>query len=379
MIDLTTRPAGTLASVLLALCCGVGRAQQGVGGYPVTEPVDFSPVLGQSSTGEPVFLAPRFDGGLTPTEDPWAASSTLPRIDPLVVPAEAPSLPAQDPLGVATESTSPKSDLPPGTRPGLFQGVNLQTDWLPRFGGAEGFGLYGWQANVVFGFPFLERQTPMIVTPQYRMVLLDGPSSARLPAGADVPNRVHEAQVDFHHFRRLNDRWLFDGAVTLGAYGDDDSLGDSEAFRVTGRALGIYQWDERWKAILGVVYLNRAGLGVLPAVGLLYATEDTKIDLVFPRPRVGWRVGGGDPNDQTWVYLSGELGGNLWAVRDATGGQDTLSYSDYRVMLGYERKLIGGVSHTAEFGYVFGRLLEFQNEEETAVNDSVVARIGLSY
>ncbi len=95
---------------------------------------------------------------------------------------------------------------------------------------------------------------------------------------------MHEATLDLHHFRRLNERWLFDGAMTIGEYADDHSFGESDALRITGRALGIYEASETWKYIIGVVYLNRAGYTVVPAVGATYTTDDFKLDLVFPPP-----------------------------------------------------------------------------------------------
>jgi hypothetical protein len=290
--------------------------------------------------------------------------------------AEAPSLPAEAPLGIALdEPTEPivKSDLPPGTRKGAFQKLSVGTSYLPRFEG-DSIGVSTIEADVMFGVPFPRFETPLLITPGYRVLFLDGPT------GFDLPPRVHEAVLDLHHFRRIDERWLFDGAVTIGEYADDHSFGESEALRVTGRALGIYQANENWKYIVGVVYLNRAGLSVVPAVGATYSTDDFKLDLVFPRPRIAWRQAGSTVEDNRWVYFQGELGGGLWAIQTPAGQTEELSYNDWRIMLGYERKRIGALSHSIELGYVFNRDVELEKAgAEFSLDDSLFLRAGVSY
>lgn len=310
---------------------------------------------------------------------PWPGPPpTRPLInDPAVRLAEAPSLPAVDPLGVEAQRNAQGGPpgMPPGTRPGLFQKANFSAAFLPRFEG-DSIGVSGFKTNLVFGVPFPARQTPLLVTPQYRVLFLDGPDFT------DVPARVHEAELGLSHFRPLTDRWMFNGAVTLGLYADDHSFGDGDALRVTGRALGIYDLSSTWKGIVGVVYLNRAGLSVVPAAGLTYDRGDLKVDLVFPRPRVAWLLPGSTPRgaDQRWLYLMGELGGNIWAVRRESGAADTLSYGDARIIVGYERQRIGGVSSRWELGYVFNRELEYDSEGfESEIDDTMFVRAGWTY
>ncbi|MEM6799646.1 MAG: DUF6268 family outer membrane beta-barrel protein [Planctomycetota bacterium] len=303
-----------------------------------------------------------------------ATTGRTPFYDPTIRLAEAPSLPASDPLGIEAQQRA-NSGMPPGARAGLFQKANFSTMYMPRFE-SDSVGVTGIQTDLVFGVPFPRRETPVLLTPRYRVLFLDGPDFT------DVPARVHEAELGIGHFRRINDRWMFNGAVTLGLYADDHSFGDEDAFRVTGRALGIYELTSHWKGIIGVVYLNRAGLSVVPAAGLTYDRGDFKLDLVFPRPRVAWLLPGSTPTagDQRWVYLQGELGGNIWAVQRTTVASDTLSYGDARVMIGYERKVIGGLSHRWELGYVFNRELEYDSEGfESELDDALFLRAGLTY
>ena len=78
----------------------------------------------------------------------------------------------------------------------------------------------------------------------------------------------------------------------------------------------------------------------------------------------------------------GEFGGGRWAInRPATGTPDTLSASDYRILFGYERKVTGGLTRRFEFGYVFGRELEFDSGApvEVSLDDTFLVRAGFSY
>lgn len=312
-------------------------------------------------------------------QDPYvtltAATGEPSTVDPYVRLAQAPGFPANNPLGAATPRPT-ESILPPGTRDGFFQKANLFATWMPQLE-EDSVGVTGFDMNLVFGMPFPKRESPLLITPAYRVRFLDGPNFV------DVPPRVHDAEVDFHHFRQLTDRWLFDGAVTLGMYADDHSFDTDDAFRISGRALGVYDFCcSDWKAVLGVVYLNRAGYSVIPAVGFTYDQGDYKLDLLFPRPRVAWRLPGcvRPGYDERWVYLQGEFGGNRWAVQRVGGATDTLAYSDLRVMLGYERKLVGGVSRRWEVGYAFNRELEYETAAtEFNLDDSLFLRGGLTY
>ncbi len=47
-------------------------------------------------------------------------------------------------------------------------------------------------------------------------------------------------------------------------------------------------------------------------------------------------------------------------MQTPAGQTEKLSYSDWRLMLGYERKRIGALSHSLELGYVFNRDVELE-------------------
>ncbi|MEM6331039.1 MAG: DUF6268 family outer membrane beta-barrel protein [Planctomycetota bacterium] len=364
----------------LAAACGNAFAQ-GVAPAPSTPWPNAPPSsLAGMAAVSPAAAPARGVGGTAWTGPPAlpATNATPPVGRPLHDPAfrlaEAPSLPVADPLGIEAQRQT-QDGLPPGTRAGVFQKAHFVGSYLPRFE-PDGLGIGGLDASVVFGVPFPERRSPLLITPRYRLLLLDGPDFT------DVPPRVHEAEVGLSHFRRISERWMFNSAVTLGAYADDHSFDSSDAFRVTGRALGIYDITSRWKGVVGVVYLNRAGLSVVPAAGLTYDSGAFKMDLIFPRPRLAWLLPGSTPTagDQRWFYVQGEIGGNIWAVQRASGAGDALSYGDARVLIGYERKLLAGVTRRVELGYIFNRELEFDSEGSVSeIDDTLLLRTGVTY
>lgn len=325
------------------------------------------------------------------TDAPWTAplaqqshsapfqAPGWPTGDPNIRLAEAPGLPAIAPFGPSSSdapgTTGTKSLLPPGTRPGMFQKLNFTNAYFPAFDDSS-VGINQLEISVLLGLPFPERETPLLITPAYGVRFVDGPNTL------DVPARLHDAEVDFHHFRRLNHQWIFDTAVTVGTYGDDANLGTSDSIRVSGRALGIYELSPEWKGIIGVVYLNRAGASVVPAVGLQYDTPDVKYDLVFPRPRAAYRIwyDGGPPGiNERWIYAMAEFGGGIWTVERASGATDNLSYSDYRMLIGTERKIVGGLSRKFEFGYVFGREFEYDSGPGADLDDTLLVRMLWTY
>src|SRR4029453_3994802 len=135
--------------------------------------------------------------------------------------------------------------------------------------------------------------------------------------------------------------------------------------------------------LLGVAYVNRAGASVLPVGGVIYEPDVTRrFELVFPRPRAWWLLPDSAPGaDERWIYVGGEFGGGVWSItRPSTGDLDLLSYSDWRLLAGDERKGAGGLSTRYEAGYVFNREVEYDSATpEVSLDDTVFMRAGIMY
>lgn len=286
-------------------------------------------------------------------------------------------------LAQSTEAVSrPELATPPVALPsgpaerGLFQGMNLLADWVPRLED-DSLGRTTFSASASVGVPPFVLGVPVLITPRAALHLVDGPN------GADVPARLNDFELSFGTFKKFNERWTARGSVNVGVYGDDHSLGASDALRVSGFGVALYKASDRLQWAFGAAYLNRDDISVVPAVGLIYDPGGVRYELLMPRPRIVWELPQNVEGHERTVYLAGDLGGGAWAVRRADGTTDTLNLSRWGLLLGYETKAPKGSfagTKRYEFGYVFGRDLEFANSgEEFSLDDSVLARVGWSY
>jgi len=70
----------------------------------------------------------------------------------------------------------------------------------------------------------------------------------------------------------------------------------------------------------------------------------------------------------------------LWAIRRAAGLNDVATLSDYRLMVGYERKWNNGRLWLIEGGYVFSRRLEYTSKVgDTDLPSTALIRLGLTF
>jgi len=294
-----------------------------------------------------------------------------------VAPGTSPAFPMQEPIYPPTPTPGgPESLLPPGTRDGVFQEVNFTTTWLPQLDN-DSFGWTDVRTDVVLGLPFFTRETPIVITPAYELHFLDR------PLGLDLPPRLNDLTIDFHHFRRIGDHWIADFAVMPGLFADDHSFDSSDAFRVNGRGLAIYEPSPEWKWILGVTYVDGGWSKVVPVAGFVYEpSDDVEYRLVFPSPKISWRLPQSPVpgQDEYWFYVEAEFANAIWAFEQTDGTPDVFAWRDYRVLMGLERKIIGGLSHRVEIGYVFHRQFKLASSPgDVDVDDTLMLRAGLTY
>jgi hypothetical protein len=329
------------------------------GGHLVAEKVPFQPNLEKAEPATPCSPMVAQPGFLMTAPPPGLLPLT----------AEG------DPESVLSAAEDEPS-LPPGTRDGVFQKIFFTGTWLPQLDG-DSLGWGDLESGIVLGFPFWRRDTPLLVTPRFAIHLLDKPETL------DLPDQVYDTSFEFRHLRKFGaSRWGMDVAVRLGYYSDfERSTGD--AFRVTGYGLGAFESSPGTKWVLGVAYLNRANATILPIGGVLIEqTPNIRWELVAPRPRVAWQLAGSvADSDERWFYLAANFGGGGWSiVRPDTQKLDRLYYSDYRLLIGYERKIIGGLSRLYELGYVFNRKLELDRPTpQASLDNTLYLRVGLTY
>ncbi len=296
---------------------------------------------------------------------------------------------AAEPLQAPGEPSLPdQPELPPDARPGTFQKLIFDGQWLPR-GGSDGLGLSSMELKGVLALPVPSRQYPLIITPGFAMHYFDGPSTGHRHAPPhgwaerDLPPRVYDAYAQVRWMRRLGPRWGIDLAVTQGVF-SDFQRGTDDNYRITGHGIAAWSYTPDLKFVLGAAYVDRMKTEVLPVCGLIWTPhEEVKFELVFPHPRIARRIytfGAYADDVQDWLYVAGEFGGGIWAVERTSGAADRFDYTDFRVVLGLERKVLRGLDGRLEVGYVFGREVRYaRGTSSLEPPDTVMLRGGVRY
>jgi hypothetical protein len=267
--------------------------------------------------------------------------------------------------------------LPPGAKPGALQQLIFTATELPRLG-SDGLGLTTLDTSLTIGLPAPTVDSPLLVTPGFGTTFVD---EATGPTDPGLPSQLYESWLQARWLRKIGERFGVDLAVAPGWY-SDFANDTPQALRVTGHGFGAWEYSKNLRVVAGVIYLDRYDVNILPAGGLLWTpADDKRFELIFPRPRLAWRVAESDRAAQ-WVYLAGEFGGNQWAVRRDSGANDVVVYHDYRMLAGWERRPADlGVSWRLETGWVFGRLVEYYitDTADYRPSDTFLVRAGIWY
>jgi len=242
--------------------------------------------------------------------------------------------------------------LPPGAKPGALQQLIFTATELPALGG-DGLGLTVLDTSLSLGLPAPTVDSPLILTPGFGATLVDA------PAGTDLPAALYENYLQARWMRKVGKRLGVDLAVAPGWYSDfhNDS---PQALRITGHGFAAWEASDTLRVVGGLIYLDRYDVDYLPAGGLLWTpSDDTRFEILFPRPRLAWRLAE-RPRAAHWAYLAAEFGGNQWAMQSAAGRDEVVVIRDYRLLAGWERRPADlGISWRLETGFVFGRTVEY--------------------
>ena len=246
----------------------------------------------------------------------------------------------------------------------------------------------------IFALPCPTRNSPLVISPGFELQTLQG------PAYVDLPQQLYTAYTQFRWLSQVTPQWGLDFAVTPGVYSDFNQA-SNKAFRLSAHAAAAWTWNEQVKIAFGVAYLDMPDTNFIPIGGLIWTpSKDMDCELVFPHPKIsrrvywrgfpcrsgilplsdaaGSRVYGDEVQD--WVYVAGEFANDAWAIRQSDGTNTQVMLRDYRLILGIERKVMGGLSSRLEVGYVFGRRVRYTNDtSDYYPADTVMVRGGLTY
>jgi len=225
---------------------------------------------------------------------------------------------------------------------------------------------------------FLGSGQPLRISPGAVFSFWDGPETES--TGFDLPSKAVGAYLGLDHVTDLTKTSGFESNVTVGIYSDYENL-SSDSFRLTGRLLGWQRINSYTVGKLGVEYLDRIRIKLLPAVGLFMSPNpDMKLDLYFPRTKLSHRI----PNlgeYEAWGYVGGEYGGGSWAIERIDGTDDQVDINDVRAFAGMEwigpRRVTGFV----DFGYAFEREIVYRSDPINDLNlqDTLFVRTGLAF
>jgi hypothetical protein len=256
---------------------------------------------------------------------------------------------------------------------GFFQKLGVSGAWLEGSPNGD-VGIVESQVFFTFALPLPTRNHPILITPSFETRWLDGPVTP------DAPPQLYSAILEFMWVPQITPRWTGIFGATPGIYSDfQRDYGDD--LRYMARALGRYEiTKDRAYAIAGVLYLPRSDFRLIPAGGLMWSPwDDVQLDLIFPIPRVAYRLSHNERLER-WLYLAGEFGGGTWSIERVDGTTDALTLWDLRLIAGYERKRDGGGGLRFEVGYVFGRRLEYDSATPDVIfPDTVMLRSRLAF
>ncbi len=217
--------------------------------------------------------------------------------------------------------------------------------------GDDGFGISTFNAKTSLFFG----QMPLFrVGPRFGWHQLSGPQNFY------APSHLFDVGADFSLMLPLSSKWRLMTTVGPSLFTDGQNL-TSKALRITAMAMGFYKWSDTTTLAVGVVYLDRQDIPLLPGAGVMYQPNDRwKFDIFFPRPKISYRLTWREDREH-WAYLAGELGGGTWAVERTNGAEDLLSYRDFRLVTGVEQSGKQSLRWLVEGAYVFGRELEYES------------------
>ncbi len=264
----------------------------------------------------------------------------------------------------------------------LCQGPRFRHTYVAGGGGSTGLSTNDTDFSAPFAFPnFLNSAQPLYVVPSFSLHLWDGPANLT----ADLPSKAYSGFLDVGWFSDPNQMLSTELGVRVGVFTDFDTY-NSKSVRVLGKAIASFRWTPASTLKLGVIYLDRNGTKLVPAVGVIcQANPYKRYEWYFPQPKFShyWRTVG---TRDFWWYLAGDYGGGSWTIKRTDGSSDSVDINEYRALLGVEWgdcNFIRNGRRTGffEMGYAFEREIEYRYnpQDDIEPSSSFVVRAGIGY
>lgn len=247
----------------------------------------------------------------------------------------------------------------------FLQRIGFEYTWLSGSGSARSFEINRAELAATFGVPmFYNIETPLLITPGFAFNWLAGPLGdpnppMMEPRGPDLPGQMYDTYLDFSWYPRPFQWFGAELGVRTGVWSDFNHV-SSDSVRFLGRGLGVVSITPNLDLLVGVVYLDRMRVKILPAGGFHYRPNSVwDMYIVFPNPKLRRRFQSMG-NTDWWWYVAGEYGGGSWTV-NRSGMNDRIDYNDIRLVTGFEWELATKTRGHFEVGYVFEREILFES------------------
>ncbi|MFM8251672.1 MAG: hypothetical protein ACKOBW_08775 [Planctomycetota bacterium] len=261
----------------------------------------------------------------------------------------------------------------------LIDNWRLQDSWVNGSNDPLDVGIHDILFATTLQYPnFFGSGSPLTATPYFILSLWDGPGVGTPPR--DLPGSAYAALVDVGWKSNQQNLAGVDLSVALGAYSDFETL-TTDSLRVTSLSYGWIRLTPQIMLKLGVDYINRVDLKLLPAVGLLWEpTPDIKFDIFFPRPKLAFRMTQMQGAD-VWLYAAGEYGGGSWTIHHPGGNSDQVDINDIRVGAGLEWISSLGLKAHFEIAWVTSRevVYRYNPTADFSPPDSFMLRAGIAF
>lgn len=326
-------------------------------------------------------------GGTAPLGQAGAyPSSVYPGTAPPVLFPGGLNFPSWNIPAPTAQGWNPSGSLFDSSGQGTFrylQGPRLRHAWVAGDDSPDSLDINDTDFSLALSWPnFLGSFQPLYILPSFSLHQWQGPESS---TGADLPANAYSAFVEVGWQSDPNLMFGTELGVRTGFFTDFDTFND-DSFRIMGKALAKLRITPTTTLKLGVYYVDRNDVKIIPAGGFLcQPTPNARFDIFFPLPKASFyltTVG----NQDVWWYVAGEYGGGSWTVTREDGAEDSIDMNDIRVLLGLEwgrSDLIRSGRRIGFFeaGYVFERELEYRySPNDNITNDATfVLRAGFGY
>lgn len=276
-------------------------------------------------------------------------------------------------------------------RNSLFQSVGFEASNAANTGALR-CGLLETRADVTLGLPFPTVQTPLLISPTFAWTQIETPEY--LPSPFDDKISLFSQGLAFQYYVPLNERLLIN--VNVNAfYNTDYHSSASDAWFFNGYAAAAWKINPKTNLLFGLYHNNAAeNWKTIPVGGLVWKPrDDFYLEAMIPYPKIAKRVDLGVVDEHIgvsphWIYVAGEVGGNIWAFETASldevksrpfatpdveaelailrrdaiwaGRQARVRYFDFRIFAGIETKTGRDVDWALEGGVALARELAIQ-------------------